>query len=55
MNMKKNFIIGMSMGLAVGAVTAYAAAPKKRRYNSITKTLHAMGDVVDSVSDYMGW
>lgn len=53
--MKKNFIIGMSMGLAVGAAAAYAITPKKRKSGSVTRTLHAMGDIVDSVSDYMGW
>lgn len=52
--MKKNFMTGMGMGFAVGAVAAYTVTPKRKKTN-ITKTARAVSDIVDSVSDYMGW
>lgn len=52
--MKKNFMIGMGMGLAVGAAAAYSMTPKRKKTN-ITKTVKAVSDIMDSVSDYMGW
>jgi len=52
---KKNIILGISMGLAVGGLTAMAMKPKKRSMKTtIGKTLKTMSDVVESVSDTLG-
>ena len=53
---KKNFYVGMGMGLIVGGCAAYAMRPKKRCVKSVVgKTLKTMGEVADSISDAMGW
>ena len=53
---KKNFLIGMGMGLTVGGVIAMATRPKKRCMKSaVGKTLKTMGEVADSISDSLGW
>ena len=54
---KKNFYIGMGMGLLVGGISAMAMRPKKNRSarSVVGRTLRTMGDVADSVSDIMGW
>ena len=53
---KKNFLIGMGMGLTVGGVIAMATRPKKRCMKSaVGKTLKAMGEVADSISESLGW
>jgi len=54
---KKNFYIGMGMGLLVGGVSAMAMRPKKQRCvkSMVGRTLRTMGDVADSVSDIMGF
>ena len=53
---KKNFYVGMGMGLIVGGCAAYAKSPKKRCVKSVVgKTLKTMGEVADSISDAMGW
>lgn len=53
---KKNFYVGMGMGLLVGTCAAFAVHPKKRCVKSVLgKTLKTMGEVADSISDVMGW
>ena len=53
---KKNFLIGMGMGLTVGGVLAMVMRPKKRCMKSaVGKTLRTMGEVADSISDSLGW
>jgi len=54
---KKNFYIGMGMGLLVGGVSAMAMRPKRQRVvkSMVGRTLRTMGDVADSVSGIMGW
>ena len=53
---KKNFLIGMGMGLTVGGVIAMATRPRKRCMKSaVGKTLKTMGEVADSISDSLGW
>ena len=53
---KKNFLIGMGMGLTVGGVIAMATRPKKRCMKSaVGKTLKTMGEVADSISESLGW
>lgn len=53
---KRNFIVGMGMGLLVGGCTVGMIMPKNRGVKSIVgKTLKAMGEVADSVTDIMGW
>lgn len=53
---KRNFIVGMGMGLLVGCGAAMAMRPKKSGMKSaLGRTLRTMGEVADSVSDAMGW
>lgn len=53
---KKNFYVGMGMGLLVGCCAAYAMRPKKHCVKSVVgKTLKTMGEVADSISNVMGW
>lgn len=53
---KRNFYVGMGMGLIVGGCAAYAMHPKKLGVKSVVgKTLKTMGEVADSISDMMGW
>ena len=53
---KKNFLVGMGMGVVVGSCAALAMRPKKSSgKNAVSKTLRAMGDIADSVSDNMHW
>ena len=54
---KKNFCIGMGMGLMIGGISAMVMQPKKKRCmkSMVGRTLRSMGDVADSVSDIMGW
>lgn len=54
---KKNFYVGMGMGLLLGCASAAAMRPKKKTCvkTMVGKTLHTMGEVADSVSDIMGW
>ena len=52
---KKNMILGIGMGLAVGGLTALAMKPRKRSMKTtVGKTLKTMSDVVESVSDALG-
>lgn len=53
---KKNFLIGMGMGLIVGGCSVGMMKKKKRSMKSVVgRTLHSMGEVADSVTDMMGW
>lgn len=53
---RKNFIIGMGMGLAVGGAVAIAARPRKRHMKSaVGKTLKTMSEMADSISESLGW
>jgi len=53
---KRNFAVGMGMGLVVGGYAMYALRPKKQGLSTILgRTLKTMGEVADSVSDLMGW
>ena len=53
---KKNFFVGMGMGLIVGGCAVGILRPKKHTVKSVIgKTLHSMGDVADSVTAMMGW
>ena len=53
---KKNFLIGMGIGLAVGGCTTAMLRPKKPTVKSaLGKTLKTMSEVADSISDAMGW
>ncbi len=52
---KKNILLGVGMGLAVGGLTAMAMKPKKRSMKTtVGKTLKTMSDVVESVSGALG-
>ena len=52
---KKNFILGMGMGLAVGGAAAMMMKPKKSKMKSaVGKTLKTMGDVADAISTSFG-
>jgi len=53
---KRNFFIGMGMGLMVGSAAAWALTPKRRNAKKLlNQTLKTMGEAVDSVNDMMGW
>lgn len=53
---KKNFCVGMGMGLMVGLGAGMMMKPKKRSMKSVLgRTLKTMGEVADSISDNMGW
>ena len=52
---KRNFYVGMGMGLAVGASVMYAMRPKTGVKTVVGKTLKTMGEVADSVSELLGW
>ena len=53
---KRNFFVGMGMGVLVGGCAALAMKPRKHCMKSaLGRTLKTMGDVADSISDSMGW
>ena len=53
---KRNFYVGMGMGLLVGCSAAVMMRPKKSGLRStVGKTLKTIGEVADSISDTMGW
>ena len=53
---KRNFFVGMGMGLIVGGCAMGCIMPKKKTIKTMMgKTLHTMGDAADSVSDFLGW
>ena len=53
---KTNFMVGMGMGIMVGMGAGLMIRPKKNSMSSLVgKTLKAMGDVADSISDTIGW
>ena len=52
---KKQFLIGMGAGLAVGGATAMLMRPKKAKgKTAVGKTFKTMGDVVDAISTSFG-
>lgn len=52
---KRNFYVGMGMGLVVGGCAMYAMRPKKSGVKSVVgRTLKTMGEVADSVSELLG-
>ena len=57
---KRNFYVGMGMGLVVGGAAVYAMRPKKNEVRTLVgrtlKTVgETMGEVADSVSGLLGW
>lgn len=53
---KRNFLIGMGMGMAAGCGATLLMRPKKRfGKTAVGRTLKAMGNLADSVSAGMGW
>ena len=53
---KRNFYVGMGMGLMVGSAVVLAMRPKKNGVKTVVgKTLKTMGEVADSVSELLGW
>uniref|UniRef100_UPI003FEE916C hypothetical protein n=1 Tax=Candidatus Limivicinus sp. TaxID=3030905 RepID=UPI003FEE916C len=53
---KRNFYVGMGMGLIVGSAAMIAMRPKKHPMKrAVGRTLKAVGDIADSVCDSMGW
>lgn len=53
---KRNFYVGMGMGLVVGGCAVYALRPKRSGVKTVVgKTLKTMGEVADSVSELLGW
>ena len=53
---KKNFCVGMGMGLMFGLGAGMMMRPKKRCMKSVLgRTLKTLSEVADSISDNMGW
>lgn len=54
---KKNFYVGMGMGImAVGTAAMMMRSKKKSNMKSaIGKALYTMGEMADSISNTMGW
>jgi hypothetical protein len=53
---KKNFCIGMGMGLIVGSTITMAVNAKRHCPKSVWgRTLKTVAQVADSISDMMGW
>ena len=53
---KRNFYIGMGMGLMVGGCAALAMRPKKSGVKTVVgRAVKTMGEVADAVSELMGW
>ena len=53
---KRNFYVGMGMGLMVGGAAVYAMRPRKNSVkNVLGRTIKTMGEVADSVCELMGW
>ena len=53
---KRNFYVGMGLGLAVGGAAMLVMRPKKRGMQTMVgRTLKTMGEAADAVSDLLGW
>ncbi len=53
---KRNFYVGMGLGMLVGSSAALAMHRKKHCAKSVMgRTLKTMGEVAESISDAMGW
>ena len=53
---KRNFYVGMGMGLMLGSAAVFAMRPKKNGIKTVVgRTLKTMGEVADSVSELLGW
>ena len=53
---KKNFYVGMGMGLMVGSALSMLMRPKKSGMKSaLGRTLRTVGDIADTISETMGW
>ena len=53
---KRNFYVGMGMGLMVGGCAMYIMRPRKNDVKTVVgRTLKTMGEVADSVSELLGW
>ena len=53
---KRNFYVGMGVGLLVGSFALIAMRPKKPTMKSaVGRTLKTMGETADSICDAMGW
>ena len=53
---KRNFFVGMGVGLLVGSSAAFAMHRKKHCAKSVMgRTLKTMGEVAESISDAMDW
>ncbi len=51
---RKQFLLGMGAGLAVGGTAAMLMRPKKKGKTAVGKTFKTMGDVVDAISTSFG-
>ena len=53
---KRNFAVGMGMGLVAGGCAVYAMRPRKSGVRTVVgRTLKTMGEVADAVSELLGW
>ena len=53
---KRNFYVGMGMGLMLGSAAVFAMRPKKNGVKTVVgRTLKTMGEVADSVSELLVW
>ena len=52
---KRNFYVGMGMGLAVGGLAAWTMRPKKPTVKTMAgRALKTMGEVADAVTELLG-
>jgi len=53
---KKNFYVGLGMGMAACGVISLVTRPRKRRMKSaVARALMSMSELADSVSHNMPW
>lgn len=53
---RKNFIVGMGLGLMAGGCAMAMMRPKRPTVKSaLGKTLKTMSEMAESISDSMGW
>ena len=53
---RRNFLVGMGMGLVAGGFAMAAIRPKRPTVKSaLGKTLKTMSEMAESISDSMGW
>jgi gas vesicle protein len=50
-----DFFKGMGVGLMVGSALGVAMMPTKKTKSVVAKCMRSMGNIIDDVSQAMGW